>query len=227
MAILTDKSSNSWVQRGGPVDGDFIDGDEMSAYLDQLGERTNYLYALGICPHSLSLNYPAGAFCQSGGSVYRALLANTSKPPASNAAIWEKCAISPSDAKETLDRWVKDIAWGTGNNAAPYQVQNATLTALTGMTTSADKLIYATGADTFALTPLTAFIRTLLDDADAVAARSTLGAAPLASPTLTGVPTAPTATSGTNNNQIATTAFVNAVIENYSPKIELTYGDGV
>lgn len=51
--------------------------------------------------------------------------------------------------------------------------------------------------------------------------------APLASPTLTGVPTAPTATSGTNNNQIATTAFVNAAIENYSPKIELTYGDGV
>lgn len=32
--------------------------------------------------------------------------------------------------------------------------------------------------------------------------------APLASPVLTGVPTAPTATAGTNTNQVATTAFV-------------------
>lgn len=35
--------------------------------------------------------------------------------------------------------------------------------------------------------------------------------APLASPALTGTPTAPTATAGTNTTQIATTAFVNAV----------------
>ena len=37
--------------------------------------------------------------------------------------------------------------------------------------------------------------------------------APLASPTLTGTPTAPTATAGTNSTQIATTAFVNNKIE--------------
>lgn len=37
-------------------------------------------------------------------------------------------------------------------------------------------------------------------------------AAPLASPALTGVPTAPTAAGGTNNNQIATTAFVQSAI---------------
>ena len=72
---------------------------------------------------------------------------------------------------------------------------------------------------------------TLIDDADAAAARSTLGlgsaaqsatgdfataaqgtkaddAAPLASPTLTGTPAAPTAAQATNTTQIATTAFV-------------------
>jgi hypothetical protein len=38
------------------------------------------------------------------------------------------------------------------------------------------------------------------------------GAAPLASPILTGTPTAPTATAGTNNTQIATTAFVQAAV---------------
>jgi hypothetical protein len=46
----------------------------------------------------------------------------------------------------------------------------------------------------------------------AVAALTNLGAAPINSPTFTGVPTAPTATPGTNTTQLATTAFVtNAV----------------
>jgi len=44
--------------------------------------------------------------------------------------------------------------------------------------------------------------------ATASAALTALGAAALASPTFTGVPAAPTATAGTNTNQIATTAFV-------------------
>ena len=39
-------------------------------------------------------------------------------------------------------------------------------------------------------------------------------AAPVASPALTGTPTAPTATTSTNTTQIATTAFVHAAIEN-------------
>ena len=37
------------------------------------------------------------------------------------------------------------------------------------------------------------------------------GTAPLASPALTGVPTAPTAAAGTNTTQLATTAFVAAI----------------
>lgn len=41
--------------------------------------------------------------------------------------------------------------------------------------------------------------------------------APLASPTLTGTPTAPTATVGTNTTQVATTAFVNTEISNDRP----------
>ncbi len=95
---------------------------------------------------------------------------------------------------------------------AEKQPKDATLTALGAVVTAANQLIYATGNDTFATAGLTAFARTLLDDADAVAALTTLGAAPKASPVFTGTPTAPTAAAGTNNTQIATTGFVQSLI---------------
>lgn len=55
------------------------------------------------------------------------------------------------------------------------QAFDATLSALAAVAATADKLIYATGVDTFSTTDITAFARALLDDADAAAARATLG----------------------------------------------------
>jgi len=49
------------------------------------------------------------------------------------------------------------------------------LNSISGLVTAADKMIYTTAADTYAVTGLTSFARTLLDDAAAVNARSTLG----------------------------------------------------
>lgn len=57
---------------------------------------------------------------------------------------------------------------------AGKQPVDATLTALAALSTAANKLIYATGSDTFATTDLTAAGRALLDDADAAAQRVTL-----------------------------------------------------
>lgn len=55
------------------------------------------------------------------------------------------------------------------------QPLDTTLTALANLTTTANKLIYTTGSDTFATTDLTAFARTLLDDVDGVSMFVTMG----------------------------------------------------
>ena len=60
---------------------------------------------------------------------------------------------------------------------------------------------------------VTSAIQTQLDAKLATATASSTYA-PLASPALTGVPTAPTATAGTNTTQVATTAYVGTAINN-------------
>ena len=60
---------------------------------------------------------------------------------------------------------------------------------------------------------VTSAIQTQIDSKLATATASSTYA-PLASPALTGVPTAPTATAGTNTTQVATTAYVGTAISN-------------
>jgi hypothetical protein len=74
----------------------------------------------------------------------------------------------------------------------------AELNALDGITATVTELNFTDG--------VTSGIQTQIDSK-----------APLASPTLTGTPTAPTAIVGTNTTQLATTAFVNAEIANDAP----------
>lgn len=74
-------------------------------------------------------------------------------------------------ARSLLD----DADAATARTTLGAQTLDATLTALAGLATAADQMIYSTGVDTFAMASLTPYGRSLLDDADATAARSTLG----------------------------------------------------
>lgn len=85
-----------------------------------------------------------------------------------------------------------DIQNNTQNIAA-YQAKDATLTAIAGLVTAANQMIYATGVDTFSMTSLTAFGRTLAGLADAAAGRTALA-----------LGTAATANTGTSAGNVMT-----------------------
>lgn len=69
---------------------------------------------------------------------------------------------------------------GTGGGSADWSALTgipAAIDAIDALTPAADRIAYYTGTNAAALAPLTGFARSLLDDADAAAARGTLGAA--------------------------------------------------
>lgn len=74
------------------------------------------------------------------------------------------------DVQSALNELQTDI-----NNRQPT---DALLTAISDLTTSADKYIYTTGTDTVALGTITSFARSLLDDTGTAQAQATLGLTP-------------------------------------------------
>lgn len=91
-------------------------------------------------------------------------------------------AMSVNDINNATRELMKQIAdWRDGaiaalGDSADYQPLDATLTALAAVTTAANKLIYATGSDTFSTTDITAYGRTLLALASKSAVQTELSA---------------------------------------------------
>jgi hypothetical protein len=79
------------------------------------------------------------------------------------------------DADAATARGTLGLGTAATSAATSFQAADATLTALAGLTTAADRLPYFTGVDTASVATLTPYARTLLDDADAATARATLG----------------------------------------------------
>jgi hypothetical protein len=74
-------------------------------------------------------------------------------------------------ANANVDGHFSGVDTALGNK----QPLDAGLTSISGLTTAADKMIYTTASDTYAVADLTSAGRALLDDADAAAQRTTLG----------------------------------------------------
>tara|TARA_R110002050_G_scaffold85395_1_gene182281 strand:+ start:272 stop:1030 length:759 start_codon:yes stop_codon:yes gene_type:complete len=104
----------------------------------------------------------------------------------------------------------------TPTNRTPVRVARGTYSNLN--TNKADiqegEICYATDQDKL-------YVKEGSNLVDATPATDITGKADLAGPTFTGVPAAPTAGSGTNTTQIATTAFVAAAVPDVSGKANL------
>ena len=106
-----------------------------------------------------------------------------STTPGSNTAIsginiGEGC--SPAGVNNAIRQLMADIRtfYDSVSGAGTYQPLDATLTAIAALGFTANKLMYATGSDTFAQTDITAFGRSLLAASSASDARGILDAAP-------------------------------------------------
>ena len=103
--------------------------------------------------------------------------AGTGVPMAKETAV---PAVINSDTFSGASTSNVNSATGTKNyidtQVATKQTSDADLTAIAGLTSAADKGIQFTGSGTAGTYDLTAFAKTILDDADAAAVRTTIGA---------------------------------------------------
>lgn len=111
---------------------------------------------------------------------------------AGNGTITTSSGGNTLSGTNTGDQTAASLGLVIGTNVQAY---DAGLASIAAATTAADRFLYTTALDVYAVGTITTFGRSLVDDADAATARTTLGlvigtdVAPVASPTFSGVVT--------------------------------------
>nr|BAR24658.1 phage-related tail fiber protein [uncultured Mediterranean phage uvMED] len=151
------------------ITGTLAVGDGGTGATSAANARTNLGVAIGsdVQAHGAILDDLSGLTQASNKGVFF--------DTANSAATFDLTAAGRAlldDADAAAQRTTLGLAIGTD-----VQAFDAELAALAGLTSAANKLAYFTGSGTADLTDLSAYARTLLDDANASAARTTLGVA--------------------------------------------------
>ena len=138
-----------------------------------------------------ALETALGAMINTDGTINTSAYVGTAMSAATTVTEALVALDTAMKGKDTLDEifpatasgnviYASGSAWAQAAPGATSGVQawDAALDSISGLTTSADQMIYTTGSDTYATTGLSSFARTLLDDANQATAQATLGLVP-------------------------------------------------
>lgn len=204
-----------------------------NASLASMYSQVNGIHSWSVAPTGLAgaaITFTQAMTLHNSGGLS---VGNTTDPGANNVSI---------SGALTLGTDLAVTEGGTGASTAAaartnlgvaigsdVQAYDAGLQSISGLTTSADQTIYTTGADTYATTSLTTFGRSLIDDADAATARTTLGLGTLATQSGTFSGTSSGTNTGDQNifQTIAVSGQSSVVADTTADTLTLAAGSGV